>query len=340
MDVPLCIILHHGGRWEYIPELTYVGGSIKLLNDVLVHFDASYFEAVIASLGYNDVIKLQYCDPLKPLGDGLRFLGYEDTMFTKFVSLLYECKMIDVFTEHDNYGYAVTAAVPTVTNANVVIEEVDFEEEGSNNEDDKVNEVRFLFKADKMAAKAYANEEESLDRLAQRKGKTFDDDEDDYEDDSSDLDRPSESEDDDCGYLLPSSTSKRRPRKTSTSGSFLLGRNEKHCPFFLGQQFEDAKEFRTAVINYSVSIGRDLQYTTNKSHKLGLRCREPNYPFYIWISQESGKKTLTVKTLKANHNCGRVAQVKKLRARGSEGYIVACTQSKESSTEAYLRGVC
>ncbi|KAL2921946.1 RNA-binding protein rnp-1 [Bienertia sinuspersici] len=321
MDVPLCIILHHGGRWENIPEFTYVGGNIKLINDIPNDFDANNLKAIIASLGYNDVIRLHYCDPLKTLGDGIRFLGFEEPILTQFVSLLHECKMIDIFNEHEYTGYDVSTGglpnamedcvaddheiMPTTVNkelsstaidATVVIEDVDFDEEESDNEDDELKEARYLFKAEKKASEEYANEEESLHRIAERKGKTLTEDYDDYEDDSSDVDSPSESENEDCGYLLPTfSDNKREARKTSKTRTFLLERNQKQCPFFLGQQFEDAKEFRTAVANYSVSIGRDLHYTTNKSKRLGLRCKEPNCPFYIWISEDSGKKPFFLK---------------------------------------------
>ncbi|KAL2930291.1 Tyrosine-protein kinase JAK1 [Bienertia sinuspersici] len=271
MDVPLCIILHHGGRWECNPQFKYVGGNIKLVNDIPPDFDASFLKAVITSLGYNDVIKLHYCDPLRAVGDGLRFLNYEDTIFTTFVSMLYKCKMIDVFIEHDDDR----SVGQSVGIAHEGTEEVDFDEEGSDNEDEEVKEARFLFKADKEASESFANEEELLERVAQRKGKSVGNDDSDYEDDSSDIDSPSESEDEECGYLLPLSNTKKRIRKSTTAGSFLLGRGQKQCPFFLGQQFEDAKEVRTA---------------------------------------DKDKHTVSVKTLKPNHNCGRVAQLKKLRA--------------------------
>lgn len=53
------------------------------------------------------MIKLHYSDPLKDITDGIRFLGYDNTTFTMFISLLHQYKIIDVWTEHeyedDNY---------------------------------------------------------------------------------------------------------------------------------------------------------------------------------------------------------------------------------------------
>ncbi|XP_021754670.1 uncharacterized protein LOC110719977 [Chenopodium quinoa] len=66
--------------------------------------------------------------------------------------------------------------------------------------------------------------------------------------------------------------------------------------------------------------------------KLGVKCKEQSCPFYIRVSLEKGKKTMTVKTLKPRHNCGRVAQMKKLRAKW-----IAKTYHNKFKVNPYLK---
>ncbi|KAL2902082.1 DNA-directed RNA polymerase subunit beta' [Bienertia sinuspersici] len=236
-DVPLCIILHHGGKWEIKQGLKYVGGTVELLNDIPSNLDVPYLKSVISLLGYTDVIKLHYCDPLKSLQNGIRFLGYEDVTFTKFKSLLDEYRMIDVFIEHDDCddegnNVAINSTITEQSipknivnsfvsvnceNNNQEIEkDVDYDELGSDNEDDEVREARFLIQDEKKAENEYLNEEDSLVRLAERKGKILEDNDGDYEDGSSDFESPPNSEDeDDYGYLLPKDSKKKKVKMAS-----------------------------------------------------------------------------------------------------------------------------
>ncbi|KAL2928490.1 Siroheme synthase 1 [Bienertia sinuspersici] len=257
MEIPLCIVLHHGGKWQQSPTFKYVGGNVKLINDIPTNFDANYLKTVIASLGYNNVIKLHYCDPLKSLHNGVTFLSYDDTTFTMFMSLLHEYRMIDVFTEHDDGCDGVVDVVPNIAgnmiiedtavffnDANFVNEDIDYDELGSDNEDAEVREAREKIQEEKKLETDYVNEVECLHSLAERK-----DDE------------------DDCGYLFPKLQNKRKPQMSAKGGKQLLGRTDQQCPFFLGQEFEDAVKFRIAVTNYCISIGRDVYYTKNDAKK-------------------------------------------------------------------------
>ncbi|KAL2893902.1 Translation initiation factor IF-2 [Bienertia sinuspersici] len=266
MEIPLCIVLHHGGKWQQSPTFKYVGGNVKLINDIPTNFDANYLKTVIASLGYNNVIKLHYCDPLKSLHNGVRFLSYDDTTFTMFMSLLHEYRMIDVFTEHDDGCDGVVDVVPNIAgnmiiedtavffnDANFVNEDIDYDELGSDNEDAEVREAREKIQEEKKLETDYVNEVECLHRLAERKGKRVDNDGSDYEDDSSDFDSPPNSDDeDDCGYLLPKLQNKRKPQMSAKGGKQLLGRTDQQCPFFLGQEFEDAVEGKVQGAKLSI----------------------------------------------------------------------------------------
>ena len=98
----MCIVVHHGGKWVHKPELAYEGGEVKIINDLPPDLDVNYLRSLINSLGYKNVIKLHYCDPFKELKLGVRFLDYESTTFGMFLSLLEKCRMIDLFTKHED----------------------------------------------------------------------------------------------------------------------------------------------------------------------------------------------------------------------------------------------
>lgn len=178
-----------------------------------------------------------------------------------------------------------------------------------------MRDAREIIQTKKTKEHAFREEMESLSRVAQRKGKSLERDVDnDDEDDSSDFDSPPTSEDeDDVGYLLACTNEKRKKRVVHGKG-LVVGRLLEECPFFLGQEFENADEFRKTVTNYCLSIGRDVNYTKNNAKKLGARCAANKCPFYIWTSVKQGKGPLVVKTLVPQHNCGRLAKVRKIRA--------------------------
>ncbi|XP_048498190.1 uncharacterized protein LOC125496702 [Beta vulgaris subsp. vulgaris] len=102
MEISMCIVVHHGGRWVHKPDLVYEGGEVKIINDLPSDLDVNYLRSLINSLGHKNVIKLHYCDPFKELKLGLRFLDYDSTTFGMFLSLLEKCRMIDLFTEHED----------------------------------------------------------------------------------------------------------------------------------------------------------------------------------------------------------------------------------------------
>lgn len=97
-----------------------------------------------------------------------------------------------------------------------------------------------------------------LNRLAQSKGKSINI-ETEFDEDGSDLESPSESDDEDCGYLIP-------PEAIKKSKNMLLEEGEgTESKFYVGQSFENAKTFRKALIDCSISVGRDIPMNRNDS---------------------------------------------------------------------------
>ncbi|XP_057248141.1 uncharacterized protein LOC125493779 [Beta vulgaris subsp. vulgaris] len=288
MDIPMCLVIHHGGKWVEKPSFCYMGGNVKLINDLPTDFDPSYLKGLINSLGYNNIVKLHYCDPLKELHKGIRFLGYDGTTFGMFISLLYEFKMLDIFTEHDEGEVECLTQETVVSNTckDVIVGQY----EGSDNEDDEVREAREQLQEDKRREKSYEEEIDSLSSPHNSDGEG------------------------DCGYLLPQPGHDRKINKRKASVLSEVLSVEQECPFYLGQEFEDAIEFRGAITNYCMNIGRDTYYPKNDAKKIGVRCKADKCPFYVYASVVKGKAQLVVKTLVPQHNCGRLAVLKKIRA--------------------------
>ncbi|XP_021744856.1 uncharacterized protein LOC110710823 [Chenopodium quinoa] len=79
-------------------------------------------------------------------------------------------------------------------------------------------------------------------------------------------------------------------------------------------EFEDVVALRSAITSYCVSIGRDVHYTRNAKNRIGAKCKGKDCQWYLWASLQGGKGTMTVKTHFSQHNCGRLAKVRKIRA--------------------------
>ncbi|KAL2901153.1 GRAM domain-containing protein 2A [Bienertia sinuspersici] len=310
LDIAPCIILHHGGNWINNPNLNYVEGQVEVVNELSDDFD-----------GYSNVRKLHYCDPLKNLLNGVRILSYDDFTFTKFKSLLFRYKIIDVLTEHDEDVQEFQ--IPSCSNQMISIEvfeplqdDIDYDVDGSDNDDDEVKDARKKIKVYSNTKFEFTQELESLNRLAVRSGEcnlevTCDD----GEDSNSDLDSPPPSDsEEDCGYLLPEPKKKRTTKPKFNLNAPLRGKAEVDSPFYLGQELEDAIQLRSAITSYYVSIGRDVQYTKNDKKRIGVRCKGKDCQWYLWASLEGGKGTMTVKTHISQYNCGRLAKVSKMRA--------------------------
>ncbi|KAL2926770.1 putative flagellar filament outer layer-like protein [Bienertia sinuspersici] len=311
MDVvPMTIIVHYGGEWKQKPDLEYVGESCRIFDEIPSGFNVDGMRKIIDSLGYKDIVKLHYCDPCKSIKTGLRFLSYDNATFAKFLSLSIYYKMMDVYTEHH-----------------------DDEDDGS----DKgvVSEGRISMDwlgNDENDEGVLGGGEKDLENelLNNRRQSTMCDD-------------PLTDAEDGSGsdtYSFPES-----PLKSDTEeGIGNLVDDGSH--FFVGQQFEVAKELKKAITNYCVSQGRDVVLTKNGKKKMGAKCRahDRGCPWWIWASTNSEHGTMVVKTLVPKHICGRIPNVKKLRSKWIAEHhhnnkCLACIKDKKGSTTAHPRGI-
>ncbi|KAL2920833.1 Type IV secretion system protein virB4, partial [Bienertia sinuspersici] len=164
MDVPICIIIHHGGKWINKPKLSYVGGNVKLINNVPLDFDRSCLRGLINSLGYNNIVKLHYCDPLKELHqeqvshpvtiDNDNFVEHLATSGGSFIE---DLTIVNLESEQANNG----------------TDDIDYDEEGSDNEDDEVREARKNLQEEMLKETSFEDEVDSLRRLAARRGRVL-----------------------------------------------------------------------------------------------------------------------------------------------------------------------
>lgn len=195
-------------------------------------------------------------------------------------------------------------------------EEDDYDEQGSDNEDDEVREARKKIKVEKKLEFDLLTEIQSIERLSQRSHQhDFEEECSDYDSDNH-LDSPEISDAEDYGHLIAEQPKPKKKKILTHSSHMLTLRHDDEKHFFLGQQFEDANEFRKAITNYCVSQGRDVDFTRNDQTRLGAKCKakDKGCPWYIWASLEKEKGTLVVKTLIPKHNCGRLPTIKKLKA--------------------------
>uniref|UniRef100_A0A803MWC5 Transposase MuDR plant domain-containing protein n=1 Tax=Chenopodium quinoa TaxID=63459 RepID=A0A803MWC5_CHEQI len=66
----MSLLVHYGGEWKNTPDLDYVDGKVRIFDELPNDFDVGGLKRVIASLGYDDIIKLHYCDSSKTLQYG------------------------------------------------------------------------------------------------------------------------------------------------------------------------------------------------------------------------------------------------------------------------------
>ncbi|KAL2921740.1 Protein FAR1-RELATED SEQUENCE 6 [Bienertia sinuspersici] len=193
-------------------------------------------------------------------------------------------------------------------------DDIDYDEEGSDHDDDEVRGAREEIKLHNNKEKDLENELLNI----RRQSTMCDDPLTDAEDGSgSDIDSFPESPlnsdtEEGIGNLVPDSPEKRKRNVATHSRHMLTLRVDDGSHFFVGQQFEDAKELRKAITNYCVSQGRDVVLTKNGKKKMGAKCRahDRGCPWWIWASSDSEHGTMVVKTLVPKHICGRIPNVR------------------------------
>ncbi|XP_048498054.1 uncharacterized protein LOC125496593 [Beta vulgaris subsp. vulgaris] len=253
----------------------------------------------------------------------MRYLGYDNNTFDPFLALLLKYKIIHVYIEHvsiTDFGNAenTSSFVHLLTSMHNPIEfggvkdiEIDYDTDGTDEDDMEVVNAREKCKQDQRKQHDYEEELMMLKRLGETKGKNIDDFNIEF-DGGSDLDSPSESDEDDCGYLVAPEPHKNK--QTKKNRLLEEGDSSRQSKFHIGQPFENAKAFRKAIIDYSIEVGRDIPFSRNDNNRVSAVCSNKNKgcPWRTWASWDKGKRTFMVKTHNPDHTCGRLAKVKKM----------------------------
>ncbi|KAL2923094.1 Holliday junction ATP-dependent DNA helicase RuvB [Bienertia sinuspersici] len=329
-------------------DLVYDGGQVKVFQDLPDCVTMSEVKDMINSLGYSDIVKLHYLDPRKDFTNGIRYFGYDKYTFDPFLALLLKYKVINVYTEHEvslsssssslvgasfnplfvdgttnNSFLQLLSSIQNQTPASPITHpvqnqppatpithlDIDYDTSGTDEDDAEVMTARDKIKEDVKGQQSIHEELEMLKRLAESKGKNIDDISNEF-DGGSDLDSPSDSDDEDCGFLVAPDPS----NKIKKNRFLEEGECSRQSKFYVGQTFKNAKTFRKAIINYSIEIGRDIPFKRNDKDRVGAHCinKEEGCPWKIWASWDRGKRNFMVKTLIADHTCGRASKLKKM----------------------------
>ncbi|KAL2933496.1 Serine/threonine-protein kinase RUNKEL, partial [Bienertia sinuspersici] len=219
--------------------------KIRIVNDLLTDFNGSYIKSLINSLGYDNVIKLYYCDPLKNLQSGVRFLGYEDCTFAKFSSLYLILHYDPTTVYGDDYEPKLDGVLHITLG-----DDIDYDEEGSDIDDAKVTDAREKLSLENNMETKLMNELKYLNRVAE--GDLFE------------FESPKNFDDEnECGFLLPHLVSHKKQQMRKESW-----------------EFEDVVELGEAITIYSISTGSDIKYFKNDKIRIGAKCKEKDrgYP--------------------------------------------------------------
>ncbi|KAL2902306.1 Vacuolar protein 8 [Bienertia sinuspersici] len=155
----MSVIVHYRGSWQETPSLIYVGGTTKIFDDLLDDLNSTYCKNIINSLGYEYFSKLHYCDPMKFIDVGVRFLSYDDATFVRFLSLMHMYRVMDFFIEHEVdsedelLGLNGRSTFTSLLTELIAVDEIDYDDEGSDNEYVEVVHAREQLKSSQKAEK-------------------------------------------------------------------------------------------------------------------------------------------------------------------------------------------
>ncbi|XP_021767501.1 uncharacterized protein LOC110731889 [Chenopodium quinoa] len=326
-----CIVVHHGGQWLVRGDMYYSGGRVNVFEDIPECVDSDYVKNIIEFLEHDDIVKMHYLDPRKTMVDGIRFLAFDSKTFDPFLSLLLEFKVIHIYTEHElgatlhttGMGLGHGSFTDLLTGGGVgcsaprdnedVGVDVDYDSEGTDEDDDELLNSRSKVSQHKLEEKSYEEEMDMLKRVAESKDGEADFIANDWEGES-DVDSPSENEDDDdFGYLMPQGEKRQRAIESDNTKS----------NFFIGQKFENAVNFRKALAKYTIECGRNLHFYRNDPNRVGAKCRNfaKGCPWKIWASFEQVKRNFQVKLHNGEHTYGRSMQIKRMNSKWIAEYF-------------------
>ncbi|KAL6562868.1 hypothetical protein OROHE_005455 [Orobanche hederae] len=77
----------------------------------------------------------------------------------------------------------------------------------------------------------------------------------------------------------------------------------------LGMCFVDADEFRNAIRNHAIQLGRDLIFSINNKVKVQAKCKNKICDWLVYGSRGKGDDTFIIKTIYDKHTCPRLNKV-------------------------------
>ncbi|KAL9684346.1 hypothetical protein QQ045_021782 [Rhodiola kirilowii] len=89
------------------------------------------------------------------------------------------------------------------------------------------------------------------------------------------------------------------------------------------QRFNSFKDFREALHKYSIAHGFAYKYKKNDSHRVSVKCKQPNCPWRIYASKLSTTQLVCIKKMIPEHTCdGSPAKAGYRATRGWIGNII------------------
>ncbi|XP_074274099.1 uncharacterized protein LOC141597532 [Silene latifolia] len=232
----------------------------------------------------------------------------EMEMNMSFTDLLNRAQMSENYGEDTSLGVGLNVVNEPIVSLEVPLNEIDYDENGSDIDDDEIIDARTKHKKNEMLEKESQHELERLGEQLQRDNVRYDIDSD-Y-DDEFDVHSPTASSDEDeYGYLTTPACTRQDTKSQKAKVNSL---DWIDTTFSVEQKFENAVEFRKEIIDYCARNGVDVKYTKNHKNKVGVRCKDDNCKWKIWASIPKNKRHFEVKTYHGVHSCGRKNKVKKI----------------------------
>jgi hypothetical protein len=89
-----------------------------------------------------------------------------------------------------------------------------------------------------------------------------------------------------------------------------------------GMKFADVYQFREAVREYNLKIGKDLSFVKNDKDKVIIVCKDEHCNYRVYGSQVKDEMTFQIKTYNPNHTCTRAYKNSAINSRWiSKRYI-------------------
>ncbi|KAH9617401.1 hypothetical protein KSS87_018893 [Heliosperma pusillum] len=186
----------------------------------------------------------------------------EMEMNMSFTDLLNRPQMNNIFEE----DIGLNVADETIVLHEGPLNEIDYDENGSDVDDDEIIDARTTHKKNEILEKESQHELERLGEQLQRDNVRYDIDSD-Y-DDEFDVNSPTASSgEDEYGYLTtPASNGQNSKPQKANVDSF----NSIDTTFFVEQKFENAVEFRKKIVDYCARNGVDVRSDHNNTIKFQL----------------------------------------------------------------------